>query len=40
MIITRATGWRAQPFQFTEHGLVYDIHTKGVQKITATIYET
>jgi len=33
--LTRATGCHAQPFRFTEHGL----HTKGVQKITATIHE-
>ena len=39
MIITRltwATGCHARLFRFTEHGL----HTKGVQKITATIHET
>ena len=34
--LTRATGCHVQPFRFTEHGL----HTKGVQKITATIHET
>jgi len=32
MIVTRAISRQAQPFQFTEHGLVYDMHTKGVQK--------
>ena len=36
MIITRAAGCHAQPFRFTEH----ELHTKGVQKITATIHET
>jgi len=39
-MVTRATGPQAQPFQFTEHGLVYDIHTKGVQKTNATTHET